>query len=421
LDNNKRYELLVKLSDFYVKEVKNKLDVYNEARKISYIAVCCSRICILFIALLFLCCIIGTKSIIPYLSVLVALSVILFVIIFPALQKRDKANNIHVFKYEDKNTVTLPQSADNAIKKYLMPKFMDIFENLKWNQYSTTEQTPLFDNPEVYKKGSYSYADVQKMIKSTSNYKDKKYLGSLNILDSIRANFLEFDDCIWGSYQNVNIRILEAASINFLNLAVLLFVMFGLGIFVIPIFILVFSICAAFFPIIGILIFLSVPLIIVSLVLRYIFINIYNKSFRGIFVEIDMNKNFEGHTFVLEKDDYRNKAAAIIQGYEPVKLEDVEFEKQYAVYSQNQIEARYILTTAFMERIKAIKETYKAKYVRVAFKDRKIVVAIHTGRDMFKMAGAKDMTKETFLQLFNEIASVLDLVETLKLNEKTGL
>ena len=32
----------------------------------------------------------------------------------------------------------------------------------------------------------------------------------------------------------------------------------------------------------------------------------------------------------------------------------------------------------FMERIKNIKEIFKAKYVRVSFKDKKIVILIHT-------------------------------------------
>ncbi len=65
---------------------------------------------------------------------------------------------------------------------------------------------------------------------------------------------------------------------------------------------------------------------------------------------------------------------------------------------------------------------FKAKYVRVSFKDKKIVILIHTGRDMFNLANfLSDIGEKTFVQCFEEICSVLDLVEELKLNEKLGL
>ncbi|MBK9503985.1 MAG: DUF3137 domain-containing protein [Bacteroidetes bacterium] len=38
-----------------------------------------------------------------------------------------------------------------------------------------------------------------------------------------------------------------------------------------------------------------------------------------------------------------------------VRLEDVEFEKQFVVYSSDEVEARYILSTSFMEQIMAFK------------------------------------------------------------------
>ena len=71
--------------------------------------------------------------------------------------------------------------------------------------------------------------------------------------------------------------------------------------------------------------------------------------------------------------------------------------------------------------LKKLKEIYKAKYMRVAFHDAKIVILLQTGRDMFQMAGKSAITKETFVQLMDEIISVLDIVDILKLNEKLGL
>lgn len=69
-----------------------------------------------------------------------------------------------------------------------------------------------------------------------------------------------------------------------------------------------------------------------------------------------------------------------------------------------------------------MKTAFKAKYIRAAFKEGKITIAIHAGRDLFAMAClGKDTDSNTFTELFDEILSVLGLIETLKLNQKIGL
>ena len=64
----------------------------------------------------------------------------------------------------------------------------------------------------------------------------------------------------------------------------------------------------------------------------------------------------------------------------------------------------------------------KAKYIRVAFKDGKISIAMHVGKDLFAMGSLnKDTDSNTFTELFDEILSVLELINELKLNQKIGL
>jgi hypothetical protein len=50
-----------------------------------------------------------------------------------------------------------------------------------------------------------------------------------------------------------------------------------------------------------------------------------------------------------------------------VKLEDPVFEKAFEVYSTDQIEARFILTPDFMERLIGLERTFKGRQVRCAF------------------------------------------------------
>ena len=69
-------------------------------------------------------------------------------------------------------------------------------------------------------------------------------------------------------------------------------------------------------------------------------------DFSGIIVKIQMKKKFHGKTIVGWKGYVRK-----LKGFESVELESIDFMKYRNVYSTDQIEARYILTTSFMERL----------------------------------------------------------------------
>ena len=70
-------------------------------------------------------------------------------------------------------------------------------------------------------------------------------------------------------------------------------------------------------------------------------------TFQGLFVIFQMNKNFKGKTIVSD-------GTANIQGLKEVILEDPEFKNIWDVHSDDQIEARYLLTVTFMERFKEL-------------------------------------------------------------------
>ena len=75
-----------------------------------------------------------------------------------------------------------------------------------------------------------------------------------------------------------------------------------------------------------------------------------------------------------------------------------------------------------MERIEGLSFAFKAKSVRGSFMNNKLTLAINTGRDMFSMGGDfKESDSNVFMQLYDEIISVLQIVDELKLDEHTGL
>lgn len=67
-----------------------------------------------------------------------------------------------------------------------------------------------------------------------------------------------------------------------------------------------------------------------------------------------------------------------------VNLEDVVFDKHWQVRSNDQIEARYVLTPALMERMLEIKRRFYGKAIEFSFWNNKVLIAVHTSKDMFE-------------------------------------
>jgi uncharacterized protein DUF3137 len=84
--------------------------------------------------------------------------------------------------------------------------------------------------------------------------------------------------------------------------------------------------------------------------------------FWGLYVVADFNKEFRAVTVAVPDNAERlfGRFGRFIQRLDIrrpgrlIKLEDPEFEKQFAVYAEDEVEARYILSPALMERITAL-------------------------------------------------------------------
>lgn len=75
--------------------------------------------------------------------------------------------------------------------------------------------------------------------------------------------------------------------------------------------------------------------------------------FKGLFFAADFNKHFNGCTLV------RAGKAGIFSGLfgNLVKLEDPRFSQRFKVYSSDQVEARYLLTSRMMERLLDLRDS----------------------------------------------------------------
>lgn len=146
--------------------------------------------------------------------------------------------------------------------------------------------------------------------------------------------------------------------------------------------------------------------------------------FEGAVIRLKMNKNFEGLTVVRPKNvGLRDVSDLKKSKLQEVKLEDVEFSKDYVVYSTDQIESRYLLTTAFMDRFRDITMAFCSFYSFCSFYGDSVYIAPYCTSDLFNLCSlTKPVTnKEQFEQLFNEFVSILQLVDHFKLDKKLGL
>lgn len=144
--------------------------------------------------------------------------------------------------------------------------------------------------------------------------------------------------------------------------------------------------------------------------------------FDGICILLEMNKNFKGRTVVL-KDRGLFNAFTGISGLERIRLEDTKFESIFEVYGSDQIEARYLLTTAFMERMLKLRDLFGGKSVQFSFKDRELLIAVPTSQNLFEACSffRSNVNRRKVYRVFDQFCQVFSVVDVLKLNQKIAM
>ena len=108
------------------------------------------------------------------------------------------------------------------------------------------------------------------------------------------------------------------------------------------------------------------------------------------------------------------------KNFQKVVLEDSRFNKIFNVYSSDQVEARYLVTTSFMERLKDLQQVFGAKVVKCSFYDEnKLMIAISTDKNLFEIGNLfKSVYDKDFMkQFYKELSSIYFLMDYFKLDE----
>ena len=149
--------------------------------------------------------------------------------------------------------------------------------------------------------------------------------------------------------------------------------------------------------------------------------------FSGQCLRFQFHKAFHGKTLVLRDAGFLNMLRRG-RGLEEVKLESNMFEQAFQVYSNDQVEARYLLTPDLMQRLINLEKVFHGSKLRCAFQDGELLIALEGGNlfepgSLFTPLDNPDRVRELlddFAAVFNLIDSFADPEQVAKARREDG-
>lgn len=136
----------------------------------------------------------------------------------------------------------------------------------------------------------------------------------------------------------------------------------------------------------------------------------WETKFRGQLLVLDFDRKFLGRTVVLrDKGMFNRKAKGEMKR---VGLVDPVFEKIFEAYGTDQVEARYLLTPTFMQRLVDLENSVDGKNIRFGFDGGQLLIAVETKNryevgSMFKPLIDTARTQK----ILDEIGAIYDVID----------
>lgn len=142
--------------------------------------------------------------------------------------------------------------------------------------------------------------------------------------------------------------------------------------------------------------------------------------FKGMFFVADFNKNFLGQTYVWDRRErgfnFLNKNNFPFSvDLEKILLESSDFTDRFITFSNDQVEARYILSPSLMERMVKLATQWDKK-ISFAFVNCNIMIAIPFKEDLFEPDINNILSEEHISSYYDLLVMMIDIVEELNLN-----
>lgn len=151
----------------------------------------------------------------------------------------------------------------------------------------------------------------------------------------------------------------------------------------------------------------------------------WHTLFKGFFIIADFHKDFEQKTLIVPNNmpSFMGFIGRKLKKWSApigkiVKLEDVEFSKYFVVYSEDQIEARYLISTSMMQRILNYRKKWD-KTMHISLIDSKLYMAISTNKNFFEPTTFKSLLGiENYQEMLEYMNLIIEVVEELNLNTR---
>lgn len=151
----------------------------------------------------------------------------------------------------------------------------------------------------------------------------------------------------------------------------------------------------------------------------------YETIFSGLYLVADFNKHFEHPVYLLpdRMEKHLGLAARALQSLPGrglgrlLQLEDPTFERYFAVYGHDEVEARYVLSPSLMRRLIRFCETNNED-VRVAFVGGSVHVALPLPGNLFEVRQIGDLDATVLRSWAVDLAFATGMIEELDLNTR---
>ncbi|MFH0865538.1 MAG: DUF3137 domain-containing protein [Bacteroidota bacterium] len=151
----------------------------------------------------------------------------------------------------------------------------------------------------------------------------------------------------------------------------------------------------------------------------------YHTIFKGLFMIADFHKEFKCRVVVMP--DFSEKLFGGLAKFfqkmnlmrdQLIYMEDPVFEKMFKVYSNDQVEARYILSVNMLKRIVELK-TRLNKNISISFINSKMFLAISQTKNLFDPSMGKSVLNPEMIQEFyNQVLGCVQIVDDMNLNTR---
>lgn len=133
-------------------------------------------------------------------------------------------------------------------------------------------------------------------------------------------------------------------------------------------------------------------------------------KFRGQLLALKFDQNFLGKTVVLRDGGRFQRKKK--DGMKRVGLVDPVFEKIFEAYGTDQVEARYLLTPTFMQRLVDLEKSVNGSKIRFGFIGGQLLIAVETANryepgSMFKPLIETPRTQK----ILDEIGAIYDVID----------